>query len=109
MSIFSGGPQQNSFFSTFLTLPHNLESLGIKIRNCLFFLTLLSENSHSEKGQNSIIGAKFQQITKSFEMHVKTKPKNDKNLKIFKIFEKLTSLENGQNSIIGANFGYYLF
>ena len=36
-SVFSGGPQRNSFFSTFLTLTHIPGSLGIKIRNCLFF------------------------------------------------------------------------
>ena len=48
-SVFSGGPQQNSFFSTFLTLPRFPESLGIKIRNCLFFKTLHSENNHSDQ------------------------------------------------------------
>ena len=37
ISVFSEGYQQNSFFSTFLTLPHIPGSLGIKIRNCLFF------------------------------------------------------------------------
>ena len=47
ISVFSGGPRQNYFFSIFLTLPHIPGSLGIKIRNCLLFLTLLSKNIHS--------------------------------------------------------------
>ena len=39
ISVFSGGYRQNSFFSTFLTLPYILE--------IAYFLTLLSEYSHS--------------------------------------------------------------
>ena len=34
---FLRGPSIEFFFSTFPTLPHIPESLGIKIRNCLFF------------------------------------------------------------------------